>query len=76
MRIDKDKIETLDEDETTEMDQANERVQAEIQLLRSQAKQQVAEGLQDEELAEDAERLRREAEKELEDLNENRHRKL
>jgi hypothetical protein len=72
MSIDKEKIETFDDDDTAEMDRANERVEAEMRVLESRAKRQVADGLQDKKLAEDAERLRHTAEKELRDIDEAR----
>jgi hypothetical protein len=68
MEIDKNKVRTLGKDEESAMDQANNRVDAEMKLLESEAKEQVAQGLQDENLARDAEKLRQEAEKELEQL--------
>jgi hypothetical protein len=71
MEIDKSKFKTLNEtDEQAPMDAANDRVEAEMKLLESEAKAQVAQGLQDDKLAREAERLRKEAEKELEDIAE------
>lgn len=68
MAIDKDRIRTQDEvDEPSAMDQTNERLEAKMKLIESQAKEQVAQGLQDEKLAREAGRLRREAERELEE---------
>lgn len=70
MGIDRSKV--ISQEETNEeapMDKANDRVEAEIKLIESKAKEQVADGLQDEELAGDAERLRQEAEKELDKLD-------
>ena len=46
MSIDKNKIKTQDElDEPAPMDQAEQRVEAEMKKLESQAKKDVAEGL-------------------------------
>jgi hypothetical protein len=44
------------------MDRANDRVDAEMKLIESEAKEQVAQGLQDENIAKEAKQLRREAE--------------
>lgn len=55
MSIDKNKIKTQDEmDEPAPMDQAEQRVEAEMKKLEGQAKKEVAEGLrqQDEENSE------------------------
>jgi hypothetical protein len=65
MELDKDKVRTLDADDKAEMDRANDRVDAEMKLLESEAKEQVAQGLQDERIADEAKRLRREAEEDL-----------
>lgn len=71
MEIDKSKIQSQeDTNEPAAMDKANERVDAEMKLIESKAKEQVADGLQDEKLAEQADKLRQEAEGELEKLNE------
>lgn len=68
MAIDKDRIRTQDEvDEPSAMDQTNERLEAKMKLIESQAKEQVAHGLQDEKLEREAGRLKREAERELEE---------
>jgi hypothetical protein len=46
MSIDKNKIKTQDElDEPAPMDQAEQRVEAEMKILEGQAKKEVAEGL-------------------------------
>lgn len=68
MEIDKNKVRTLGEDEESAMDQANDRVEAEMKLIESEAKEQVAQGLQDDSLARDAEKLRQEAQNELDQL--------
>ncbi len=66
MEIDKDKIQTQEETgELAAMDQVEERVDAEMKKLKGQAKQQVADGLQDEELDREGKRLQKEGEKEL-----------
>lgn len=51
MSIDKNKITTQDElNEPAPMDQADKRVEAEMKKLESQAKKDVAEGLQNQEV--------------------------
>jgi len=67
MEIDKDKIQTQEETgELAPMDQVEDRVDAEMKKLEGKAKQQVADGLSDEGLAREAERLEKEGEQELE----------
>jgi hypothetical protein len=59
MRIDKNRVKTQDElNEPAPIDQVEERVEAEMKRLERTAKKNVAEGLQNEELAEDGEKLR------------------
>ena len=59
MRIDKNRVKTQDElNEPAPIDQVEERVEAEMKRLERSAKRNVAEGLQNEELAEDGEKLR------------------
>ena len=71
MEIDKNRIQTQEEtNEKAPMDKANERVEVEMKLIESEAKQQVAQGLQDPKLARAAEELRREAENDLQELTE------
>ena len=71
MEIDKNKIRTINEHaEPAEVDQIEERVDAEMKLIESRAKEQVAHGLQDEKLAREAQRLKREAERDLKSVNE------
>ncbi len=71
MNIDKSKIRTQEElDEPAAIDKAGERVEAEMKLLEGKAKEQVAHGLRDENLAREAERLKKEAEDELKSVNE------
>ena len=71
MEIDKTKIRTQDEiDEPAPIDQIEERVEAEMKLIEGNAKEQVAHGLQDEELEREPQRLKQEAERDLEAANE------
>ena len=66
MDLDKDKIVTQDETgEPAPIDQVEERVEAEMKRLKGEAKKLVADGLQDDELARDGERLKEEGEREL-----------
>lgn len=56
MSIDKNKITTQDElDEPAPMDKADARVEAEMKKLEGQAKKDVAEGLQKQEVGEEEE---------------------
>jgi hypothetical protein len=66
MHIDKDRVKTQDElNEPAPIDQVEERVEAKMKRLEGAAKKRVADGLQNDELAEDGERLEDEAEREL-----------
>ena len=66
MEIDKDRIVTQDElDEPAPIDQVEERVEAEMKVLEGRAKEQVADGLQDEKLKKEGQRLKAEGEREL-----------
>ena len=66
MEIDKDKIVTQDElDEPAPIDQVEDRVEAEMKVLEGKAKEQVADGLQDRGLKDEARRLKAEGEREL-----------
>ncbi len=70
MEIDKTKIRTQDEvDEPAPIDQIEVRVEAEMKVIEGKAKEQVAHGLQDEELEREAQRLKKEGERELEAAN-------
>jgi uncharacterized protein YjbJ (UPF0337 family) len=70
MEIDKSKIVTQDEmDEPAPIDQVEDRVEAEMKVIEGKAKEQVAHGLQDEELEREAQRLKQEGERELEAVN-------
>lgn len=66
MDLDKNKIVTQDETgEPAPIDQVEERVEAEIKKLKGEAKKLVADGLQDDKLAREGERLMEEAERKL-----------
>ena len=52
MSIDKEKIQTLDDEDDTPMDRANARVEAEMKVLENEAREQVAHGLQDQPIKE------------------------
>jgi hypothetical protein len=68
MEIDKDRITTQEETgEPAPIDQVEDRVEAEMKILEGEAKKQVADGLQDEKLAREAERLQKEGKQELEE---------
>ena len=59
MEIDKNRIQTQEEtNEEAPMDKANDRVEAEMKRLESKAKEQVAQGLDDEELERNTTRSR------------------
>jgi hypothetical protein len=59
MEIDKNRIQTQEEtNEEAPMDKANDRVEAEMKRLESKAKEQVAQGLDDEELERNTTRAR------------------
>lgn len=73
MVIDKNKIRTQDEiDEPAPIDQVEDRVEAEMKVIEGIAKEQVAHGLQDEELEREAQRLKQEGEKDLNKANDAR----
>ena len=73
MRIDKERVKTQDElNEPAPIDQVEDRVEAEMKRLEGAAKKDVAEGLQNDELAEDGERLRVEGERERSKVNNRR----
>lgn len=66
MAIDKDHITTQDETgELAPIDQVEERVEAELKRLKGEAKIHVADGLHDDELAREGERLVEEAARQL-----------
>jgi uncharacterized protein YjbJ (UPF0337 family) len=67
MEIDKSKIVTQDElDEPAPIDQVEDRVEAKMKKIEGQAKENVADGLQDQELKNEGQRLKKEGESELE----------
>lgn len=71
MGLDNDNIVTQDEmGEEAPIDQIEDRVEAKMKRLEGEAKKNVADGLQDEELAKEGERLISEADREL---NESKH---
>ncbi len=70
MDLDKNKIVTQDETgEPAPIDQVEDRVEAEMKILKGEARRLVADGLQDDELARDGERLQEEGERELREAN-------
>ena len=71
MDLDKAKIVTQDEmDEPAPIDQVEERVEAQMKKLEGEAKKQVADGLSDEKLAREGDRLKQEGERELDEARE------
>jgi len=57
MHIDKNKVKTQDElNEPAPIDEVEERVEAEMKRLEREARKQVAEGLQNDELTKDGEK--------------------
>ncbi len=70
MNIEKDKIQTQDETgEPAEIDQVEERVEAEMELIKARAKERVAQGLQDKKLEEKAKQQEIAAEEKLKGEN-------
>ncbi len=66
MDLNKNNIRTQEETgEPAPIDQIEERVEAQMKKLQGEAKKQVADGLQDDELAREGEKLRKEGEREL-----------
>ena len=71
MEIDKDKIITQDElGEPAPIDQVEERVEAEMKQIEGEAKERVAQGLQDKELEREARDLKDEGKRELDEARE------
>ena len=71
MEIDKNKIWTQDEmNEPAPIDQVEDRVEAEMKVIEGQAKEQVAHGLQDKKLEREAQRLKKEGQRDLKAVNE------
>jgi hypothetical protein len=72
MEIDKDKIVTQEESgEPAPIDQVEERVEAEMKQIEGNAKVRVAQGLQDKELEREAQELKDEGERELDEARQN-----
>ena len=66
MNIERDKIQTQDETgEPAEIDQVEDRVEAEMELIEARAKERVAQGLQDKELEKKAKQQEIAAEEKL-----------
>ena len=66
MEIDKNKVVTQDEmAEPAPIDQVEDRVEAEMKVIEGKAKEQVAHGLQDEDLEREAQKLKKEGERGL-----------
>jgi hypothetical protein len=71
VEIDKDKIVTQEETgEPAPIDQIEERVEAEMKEIEGSAKERVAQGLQDKELEREAQELKEEGKRELEEAKE------
>ena len=69
MSIDKNNIVTKDEmDEPAPIDQVESRVEAEMKQLEGASKRDVAEGLQNEKLAREGEKLRKQGVRELKEV--------
>lgn len=67
MSIDPEKVTTQEETgEPAPIDEVEPRVEAEMKIIEGRAKESVADGLQDEELAREGRRLQQEGERELE----------
>jgi hypothetical protein len=70
MSIDLNKIRTQDQtDEPAPAEQVADRLEAEMKLIESQAKEKVADGLQDDTLGREAQELKKEAERDLYSLD-------
>ena len=68
MEIDKDKVRTQDEEaEPAPIDQVEDRVEAEMKRIEGRAKERVAQGLQDEELEQEARQLKNEGKREMDE---------
>lgn len=68
MGLDKNRIRTQDDaEEPAPIDQVEERVEAKMKKIEGEAKEMVAHGLQDEQLEREAQRLKDEADQELND---------
>ena len=70
MRIDENKVKTQDElDEPAPIDQVEERVEAKMKTIEGNAKKNVGDGLQDDQLVKEGERLKAEGQRALQDAN-------
>jgi len=68
VEIDKDKVRTQDEEaEPAPIDQVEDRVEAEMKQIEGRAKERVAQGLQDEELEQEARQLEDEGKREMDE---------
>jgi len=68
VEIDKDKVRTQDEEaEPAPIDQVEDRVEAEMKRIEGRAKERVAQGLQDEELEQEARQLEDEGKREMDE---------
>ena len=66
MEIDKNRVITQDEmNEPAPIDQVEDRVEAEMKVIEGKAKEQVAHGLQDKKLEQEAQQLKQEGERSL-----------
>ena len=66
MRIDENKVKTQDElDEPAPIDQVEERVEAKMKTIEGKAKKNVGDGLRDDDLAQEGEKLKAEGEQAL-----------
>lgn len=69
MTIDKNKVKTQDDlNEQAPIDQIEDRVEAKMKRIKGSAKRGVGEGLQDRKLAKEGERLQKEADRDLEEV--------
>ena len=69
MEIDKRKIKTQEEtDEPAPIDQVEDRVEAEMKIIEGKTKEQVATGLNNEEIAREGRKMKEDAEGELRKL--------
>ena len=69
MAIDPDKVRTLeDENEPAPIDQVEERVEGEMKRIEGRAQESVGQGMQNEELEREGQRLKEAAKQELDEL--------
>jgi uncharacterized protein YjbJ (UPF0337 family) len=70
MTIEKDKVRTQDElDEKAPIDQVEDRVEAKMKKIAGSAKRSVGDGLQDNKIAREGDKLEKEGEAELKRVN-------